>query len=79
MKKRWFWPSFLSSGASQGRSQVVVDAIDGVANKCRLIDGCRRREMPIVVSGGLGGKADPSLFREEDMSRVHGVAAQSTN
>ena len=21
-------------------SKVVVDAIDGVANKCRLIDGC---------------------------------------
>lgn len=51
---------------------VVVDAIDGVANKCRLIYACRERQIPIVVSGGLGGKADPTMFREDDITRVHG-------
>eukprot|EP00438_Fugacium_kawagutii_P034961 Skav202199 [mRNA] locus=scaffold2207:11391:28870:- [translate_table: standard] len=51
---------------------VVVDAIDGVANKCRLIYACRERQIPIVMSGGLGGKADPSMFREDDITRVHG-------
>merc|ERR1719401_1013655 len=51
---------------------VVVDAIDGVSNKCCLIDSCRRRGVPIVVSGALGGKADPTQFREADMTRVEG-------
>ncbi|CAE7346114.1 tcdA [Symbiodinium natans] len=54
------------------RFDVVVDAIDGVANKCQLIHGCRTRQIPVVVSGGLGGKVDPTLFREEDMTRVEG-------
>lgn len=51
---------------------VVVDAIDGVANKCRLIYACRERRIPIVVSGGLGGKADPTMFCADDITRVHG-------
>ncbi|CAK9027230.1 unnamed protein product [Durusdinium trenchii] len=51
---------------------VVVDAIDGVANKCRLIYACRERHIPVVVSGGLGGKADPTQFCEDDITRVHG-------
>ncbi|CAE7642545.1 tcdA, partial [Symbiodinium sp. CCMP2456] len=54
------------------RFDVVVDAIDGVANKCQLINGCRERQIPVVVSGGLGGKVDPTLFREDDMTRVEG-------
>mmetsp|Transcript_34848 Transcript_34848/g.80838 ORF Transcript_34848/g.80838 Transcript_34848/m.80838 type:complete len:239 (+) Transcript_34848:165-881(+) len=50
---------------------VVVDAIDDVAEKCRLIDCCRRRGIPIVVSGGLGNRMDPTRFREADIARAH--------
>merc|ERR1712232_1463136 len=55
-----------------GSFDVVVDAIDSVSEKCRLINGCRRRGIPVVVSGGLGGKANPTLFQEADMTRVEG-------
>jgi len=58
--------------APQRPYNVVVDAIDGVAEKCRLIVGCRRRGIPIVVSGGLGGKADPTQFREVDVAHATG-------
>lgn len=51
---------------------AVVDAIDGVADKCMLIDACRKRGIPIIVSGGLGGKTDPGQFRADDMSRAEG-------
>jgi len=61
-----------SAHAPQRPFNVVVDAIDGVAEKCRLIVGCRRRGIPIVVSGGLGGKADPTQFREVDMAHATG-------
>lgn len=51
---------------------VVIDAIDDVAEKCRLVDQCRRRGIPIVVSGGLGGKFEPTQFCEADITRVEG-------
>ena len=51
---------------------AVVDAIDSVAEKCRLIHGCRTRGIPVVVSGALGGKVDPSLFCEADITKVEG-------
>jgi len=51
---------------------VVIDAIDSVSEKARLIAGCHRRGIPIVVSGGLGGRSDPTMFREVDMARAEG-------
>jgi len=51
---------------------VVVDAIDAVANKCRLIAECRQRKMPIVTVGGAGGRMDPTSVKIEDLSRTIG-------
>lgn len=51
---------------------VVVDAIDAVANKCRLIAECRQRGLPIVTVGGAGGRKDPSAVKVEDLSRTIG-------
>ena len=51
---------------------VVVDAIDGVAHKALLIARCRDLGVPAVVSGGAGGRRDPSLVRWADLAASEG-------
>ncbi|MEO0795043.1 MAG: tRNA threonylcarbamoyladenosine dehydratase [Verrucomicrobiota bacterium] len=51
---------------------VVIDAIDSVANKCRLIADCRRKEIPLVTVGGAGGRRNPAAVKVEDLSRTIG-------
>ncbi|NMD22078.1 MAG: tRNA threonylcarbamoyladenosine dehydratase [Verrucomicrobia bacterium] len=46
----------------------LLDAIDGAANKSRLIAGCRARHIPIVTSGGAGGRRDPTRVRIDDLA-----------
>jgi tRNA A37 threonylcarbamoyladenosine dehydratase len=50
------------------RPDVVVDAIDAVANKCRLIALCHARKIPVVVCGGAGGRRDPTQIRLTDLA-----------
>jgi tRNA A37 threonylcarbamoyladenosine dehydratase len=47
---------------------VVVDAIDSVQSKCLLIAICRDRKIPLVVSGGAGGKSDPTAVSRHDLA-----------
>ena len=47
---------------------AVIDAIDTVANKCRLIAECRARGLPIVVCGAAGGRRDPAQIRVADLA-----------
>ncbi|GHB98430.1 tRNA threonylcarbamoyladenosine dehydratase [Cerasicoccus arenae] len=51
---------------------VVIDAIDAVSNKCRLIAECRQRRIPIVTVGGAGGRKNPSAVKVDDLSRAIG-------
>jgi tRNA A37 threonylcarbamoyladenosine dehydratase len=46
----------------------VVDAIDAVATKCRLIALCRARGLPVIVCGGAGGRRDPTQVRRADLA-----------
>jgi tRNA threonylcarbamoyladenosine dehydratase len=48
----------------------VVDAIDQLGNKCGLISYCVRRNIPIVTSGGAGGRLDPTRIRIVDMAET---------
>jgi len=52
----------------------VVDAIDSVGDKVNLIIECRRRSLPLVVSGGAGGKTDPTKVRYADLAHERGDA-----
>jgi len=65
-------PEFFteSNAASllQDRHQYVVDAIDSLANKCRLIALCRKNQIPIVTCGGAGGRRDPTQVRIADLA-----------
>jgi len=49
----------------------VMDAIDSVKHKCHLIDQCKRRSIPIIVSGGAGGRVDPTRIQSVDLSKSY--------
>lgn len=49
---------------------VVIDAIDNVIHKALLVSLCVRRDIPLVVCGGAGGKRDPSTLRGSDLARA---------
>ncbi|TVR03482.1 MAG: tRNA threonylcarbamoyladenosine dehydratase [Deltaproteobacteria bacterium] len=51
---------------------VIVDAIDDVAEKCRLVAAGRQRGVPVVVSGGAGGRRDPAQVRTGDLQATGG-------
>ena len=50
------------------RYEFVVDAIDDIANKCRLIALCREQQIPIVTCGAAGGRRDPTQVRVADLA-----------
>lgn len=45
----------------------VVDAIDRKTAKIHLITQCRKVGIPVIVSGGAGGRVDPSQIRTADL------------
>ncbi len=46
---------------------LIIDAIDSVRDKCLLVHQSLRRTFPLVISGGVGGKRDPSRVRIADL------------
>lgn len=50
------------------RYDGVFDAIDAITNKCRLIARCREAGIPIVTSGGAGGRRDATAVRVMDLA-----------
>lgn len=51
------------------RPDVIVDAIDSIPSKALLIAKARQAGIPIVVSGGAGGKKRPDLVRFGDLNQ----------
>ena len=49
---------------------AVLDAIDNVPNKCLLIAGCREASIPIITTGGAGGRRDATQIRVADLNRT---------
>ncbi len=49
---------------------AVIDAIDQVRAKAALIAHCRAGKIPLVTTGGAGGRSDPTLIRTDDLSRT---------
>lgn len=49
---------------------LVLDACDSFRSKVEMIAWCRRRKLPIVVSGSAGGRTDPTQIRVRDLSRT---------
>ena len=51
------------------RFDFVIDAIDGVSNKCLLIAACRQRGIPVLTVGGAGGKRDGAAVSVCDLAK----------
>ena len=49
---------------------AVIDAIDQVRAKAALIVHCQRHGIPLVTTGGAGGKSDPAMIRVDDLART---------
>lgn len=52
------------------RPDVVLDCIDDVKAKFALMLYCRFNKIPLIVSGGAGGKIDPLKIRVADLSKT---------
>eukprot|EP00487_Bulimina_marginata_P004083 TRINITY_DN19842_c0_g1_i1.p1 TRINITY_DN19842_c0_g1~~TRINITY_DN19842_c0_g1_i1.p1 ORF type:complete len:106 (-),score=15.76 TRINITY_DN19842_c0_g1_i1:249-566(-) len=53
------------------RFDYVIDAIDSVDIKTRLIAYCRGSKLPIITVGGAGGQVDPSKIEITDLSKTY--------
>ncbi|WP_151838666.1 MULTISPECIES: tRNA threonylcarbamoyladenosine dehydratase [Acinetobacter] len=49
---------------------LVLDCIDDVKAKLVLMLHCRFNKIPLIVSGGAGGKLDPLKIRVADLSKT---------
>lgn len=51
---------------------VVVDAIDRVGHKIAILLECKKKNVPVILSGGAAGRKDPSKIKIVDLRDVHG-------
>ncbi len=49
---------------------LVIDCCDAFRVKVEMIAWCRRRKLPLIVSGSAGGRIDPTLVRVRDLSKT---------
>lgn len=49
----------------------VIDAIDSVDIKTKIIAHCKRNKIPMVTIGGAGGQIDPSKIQVCDLSKTY--------
>ena len=54
----------------------VIDAVDNITAKLCLIEGCRQRQIPLVVCLGTGGRLDPSQLRYGTLAETAGCGCQ---
>lgn len=48
----------------------VIDAIDSAGAKAAMIYQCKRKKVPIIITGASGGKKDPSKVSVIDLSKT---------
>lgn len=61
----------LSAQYMPSQYDYVIDAIDAVDIKTRLIAYCKRNKLPIITIGGAGGQIDPSKIAITDLSKTY--------
>ena len=50
-------------------SDWVLDCIDHGRANVAIVQHCRRNKIPVITSGGAGGRRDPNRIRVTDLSR----------
>jgi tRNA A37 threonylcarbamoyladenosine dehydratase len=51
---------------------VVIDAIDQVSVKVELVEHCLRKKINLLMSGGAGGRKNPSMIKTADLFETFG-------
>lgn len=69
-----FYTEATSNSLLQDRPDVIVDAIDSVRPKCHLLATCRDKNIPVISSGGAGGRTNAAKIQIDDLSRTFGDA-----
>ena len=69
--------SFYSERTSEelllsDRPDLVLDAIDSARAKVHLLATCRENDIPVITSGGAGGRRDATQILVDDLSRAYG-------
>ena len=68
------WPVFFLPETADRfdftQYDYVIDAIDTVAGKLRLIEAAKAAEVPVISSMGAGNKLDATAFRVADISET---------
>ncbi|HVT33659.1 MAG TPA: tRNA cyclic N6-threonylcarbamoyladenosine(37) synthase TcdA [Rhodanobacteraceae bacterium] len=62
-------PSNLEALLGRGYD-LVIDCCDAFRVKVEMVAWCRRRKIPLIVSGSAGGRTDPTLVRVRDLSKT---------
>ena len=50
----------------------VMDAVDQTRVKIHLAEYCLKHSIPLVMTGGAGGKKDPTQIKLDDLRKTHG-------
>ncbi|MGC6467060.1 MAG: tRNA threonylcarbamoyladenosine dehydratase [Akkermansiaceae bacterium] len=72
--KQSFYTESNSAALLTSRPDGLVDAIDSVGPKCHLLATCRELDIPVITSGGAGGRTDATQIQIDDLSRTFGDA-----
>ena len=62
-------PSNLDALLGRGYD-LVLDCCDAFRVKVEMIAWCRRRKIPLIVSGSAGGRTDPTLITVRDLAKT---------
>ncbi len=49
----------------------AFDGIDRLKNKVLFINECKERDIPFIISGGAGGKINPTMIQIDDLGAVY--------
>lgn len=55
----------------QGPFDYILDAIDGLKNKCLIASLCKVKGIPLLTSGAAGGITNPLDIRISDLNHCH--------
>lgn len=56
--------------AAQGKNVIVLDCVDDMNAKLALALHCRFNKIKLIVSGGAGGKINPTQIKVDDLTDV---------
>jgi tRNA threonylcarbamoyladenosine dehydratase len=69
-----FYTEANSHALLEDKPDAICDAIDSVRAKCHLLATSKERRIPVIASGGAGGRTDATKIQIDDLAKTHGDA-----